>query len=103
MGQTIKILGSKKFKSRVIKETSYGIVDDYGEKDNSMELMKVDNHLEIEWIIGKEEDVVHIGIETNGKDIVGYDGVFEIPKQSIELLKECGFNTKEIEDEMIEE
>jgi len=30
-------------------------------------------------------------------NITGFDGVFEISKQAIELLKECGYNTLEIE------
>ena len=96
MQETIKIIGTKKFKSRVVKGTAYGIIDDYGEKDNSMELMRVGNNLLIEWIVGNEEDSVEIGITTVGKDVTGYDGVFEIPQQAVELLKECGFNTKEI-------
>lgn len=93
----IKVLGTKKFKSNIVRETAYGVVEDYGMKDNIMTLQRVDNNLMIEWIVGDEEDYAEIGIENVGKDITGYDGVFELPKEAIQLLKENGFNTEEVE------
>ena len=97
MQETIKIIGTKKFRSRVVKETAYGIVEDYGEQDNVMTLQRVGNNLMIEWVVGDELDYAEIGVYTVGKDVTDCDGVFEMPKEAIELLKECGFNTKELE------
>jgi hypothetical protein len=95
----IKVLKTKKFSSIAYKETAYGIVENYGQQQQTMKLMRVDKSLLIEWVVGDNMDSAEIGIEAVGMDIVGYDGVFEIPKQAIELLKEAGFNTKEIEEE----
>lgn len=94
----IKILGEIHFKSKVIRETIYGVVEDYGEQDNTMRLMRVGNNLMIEWDVGV--DYAEIGIWTVGMDVTEYDGVFELPKEAIALLKQCGFNTKEIEDDV---
>lgn len=93
----IKKIAEKIFKSRVVRETAYGVVGDYGEQDNTMTLMRVNNNLMIEWEVGDELDYTSIGIETVGHDVIGYDGVFEIPKEALELLRDAKFNTKEIE------
>jgi len=97
MQQTIKVLGEKKFKSKVVKETAYGVVDDYGEQENVMTLQRVGNHLMIEWVVGDELDYAEIGITTVGKDVTDCDGVFELPNEAVQLLNDCGFNTKEVE------
>jgi hypothetical protein len=94
---TYKLIDEKKFKSRVVKETAYGIVNDYGMKNNTMQLVRTGDNLQIEWNVGDDEDYVEIGIETVGKDVTGYDGVFELPKQALQLLKKNGYNTKEVE------
>lgn len=99
MQETIKVLGEKKFRSMVVKETAYGIVDDYGVVDNKMTLQRVGNALFIAWEVGKdgEIDYAEIGITTVGKDVTDYDGVFDLPREAIQLLSELGFNTKEVE------
>jgi hypothetical protein len=58
----------------------------------------------IEWEVFDEQgnvmDYVEIGISTgrdNKKKIIDYDGVFELPKQAIDLLKKNGFDTSEVE------
>lgn len=97
MNTIIKVIGMKKFRSNVVKETAYGIVDDYGEQDNVMTLQRVGDHLMIEWVVGDDLDYAEMGVYTVGKDVTELDGVFEAPKEAIQLLKECGFNTEEIE------
>lgn len=97
MQETIKVIGEKRFNSRVVRETAYGVVEDYGMKDNVMTLQRIGNYLMIEWVVGDDEDIAEIGITAVGKDITDYDGVFELPREAIQLLKECGFNTQEIE------
>lgn len=46
------------------------------------------------------EETEHIGIfvEENTKNIIDYDGVFEVPKETIEFLKEQGFNVDYLTD-----
>ena len=36
-------------------------------------------------------DSIGMEIEFNGGEVTGYDGVFELPTQAIELLKHAGF------------
>lgn len=50
---------------------------------------------EIEWTIEKLGMVEHIGIWCNQKKLCDYDGVFELPKEAIELLKHAGFTVGE--------
>lgn len=48
---------------------------------------------DIEWIYGLDtdnEDVVNIGIWWKGRTLDEYDGVFNLPKQAISLLRKCG-------------
>lgn len=49
---------------------------------------------EIEW--DRPETVGHIGFHCSGKTLEGYDGVFELPKEAIQLLKHAGI---EVEDD----
>jgi len=36
--------------------TTYGIIHDYGEVNNTMTFRRVDNRLEIEWVVGNNID-----------------------------------------------
>lgn len=75
---------------------------------SSMELYQFDEDSEpepftqIEWYVQEIDEIVHMNIEyhiENGKKIVtGYDGVFELPEQAIELLEKNGFNCDEVKD-----
>ena len=99
----VSILGKLRFKSRVVKQTAYdSLVYDYGIIDNTMTLVQGKTILYIEWDVGEDEDYVEIGIESDGKIVTGYDGVFELPKESIQLLQSCGFDTKEVENNEVE-
>jgi hypothetical protein len=92
-----KIIGIKKFKSRVTLDTLYGRVADYGMVENTMTLVENDNQLSIEWEVGDDVDYTEIGLVRVGKKITEYDGVMDLPKQAGQLLRHFGFNTKEIE------
>ena len=94
---TYKVIDEKKFRSRVTKDTAYGRVADYGVQDNTMRLVRVGNNLLIEWHVGDDMDYAEIGIFTAGKDVIEVDGVFELPKEAIQLLKKNGYNTEEVE------
>ena len=42
------------------------------------------------------EVVAEIGLWFNGKSVVDYDGVFELPKQLIEWLQSMGYTTEDL-------
>jgi len=94
-----KIIGVKKFKTQVTKDTSYGQVADYGNVDNTMTLVEGEKQLYIEWEVGEdgELDYAEIGIDTVGKKVTGYDGIFNLPKEAGQLLRRHGYDTKEVE------
>jgi hypothetical protein len=50
----------------------------------------------IEWDIPSLGETEHIGIEVDGKNVTGYDGVFEMPEQAITMLEELGFDCSEV-------
>lgn len=68
-----------------------------GRFNNSMELWKLGpNHYEIEWVFSPvnspdDEDVEHIGLTFDGKTLTDYDGVFELPKEAVKLIRKAGF------------
>ena len=98
--ENIEILGEKKWEGRVVKETLYGVIADYGIVMNTMQLIRDGTDLEIYWMVNDGEDLideVEIGISTVGKTVYDYQGVFELPDQAIELLNEYGLNTREVE------
>lgn len=43
----------------------------------------------------REEHYAEIGLEFDGKDLVDYDGVFELPDEVAETLKEAGYKVLE--------
>lgn len=96
-------IATKEFKSRVVREYSAGPVENLGIFNNTMELYHIENNeYLIEWSSDDEEIYVQIGIWVENiwvknKKVTDYDGVFELPKQAIELLKNNGFNTQEVE------
>lgn len=99
-----KDLREMRFTTRVVSENSFGVVDDYGNRENLMIFhpdSNQDNYSFIEWAVldddGEVIDYAEIGIFTEGKKVVDYDGVFELPIQAIQLLKKNGFNTKDVE------
>lgn len=52
------------------------------------------------WVVfgadGEDIDGAEIGIWTAGKKVIEYDGVFELPKEAVQLLNEYGLDTKEV-------
>jgi len=83
------------FRTNLVKEySSTSFVEHLGQFDQTMELFntKHDSYL-IEWDIPDAEETVHIGIfvESGTKNVIDYDGVFELPKEAIEFLKKNGF------------
>lgn len=93
---------TKTFKSELVKEYSSGAVEPLGEFESEMNLYIHEGGETggIEWIYEDEEgyeDVVEIGLWFEGNKVTDYDGVFELPAQAIEMLKENGYDTDEVE------
>lgn len=93
------------FKSPINVDNGYVNIPQ-GEHESTMELLSFDQGdcieplIQIEW--DNPVDVVHMNIEyynEKGNNIVtGYDGVFELPKQAIQLLEKNGFNCEEVKE-----
>jgi len=93
-----KIIAEKTFRKKVWSETAYSRRP-IGLCDNKMTLIGVKGQYLIQWEVENEdyEDEVDIGIWTVHNKVVEYNGVFEIPVEALELLRENGFDTTEIE------
>jgi hypothetical protein len=97
---SMNLIAEKKFVSELVSETSmsaYGTP--LGKHESTMSLYGFQDDPDyyfIEWDIPTLEEVENIGIwcEDGTKVLRDYDGVFELPEQAIELLKENGFDTE---------
>ena len=61
------------------------------------EIIETGNGL-IEWVYNvgtDEEDVEHIGVRWENRELVDYDGVFDLPAQAITLLEQAGIQVGE--------
>ena len=68
------------------------------EHESTMELFAYpDGSYMIEWDIPTMDVVEHIGIWHEDKRVTDYDGIFELPQEAIDLLKENGFDTTDVE------
>jgi len=95
----------KEFKSKIVQEFSCtSKVNDLGMASNKMTLRIADDKAtgdilwEIEYDNDEDEgDEVGIGLWFEGNRVTDYDGVFELPTQAAELLRENGYNTDDVE------
>ncbi len=93
------------FKAELVLESSYSVAD-IGEHDNTMTLWASDTPgvYQIEWVYEDargDEDVEHIGIWVDkDNELVDYDGVFSLPKEALQLLKNAGISTSEHERDL---
>lgn len=64
-----------------------------GIKISEMELFTNDNETPtgIEWIVNDGEFVEGIGLWFDGRTLTDYDGVFELPKEAIKLIRKAGY------------
>lgn len=80
-----------------------------GEHESTMELYQHPGNYKqglligIEWVVetlGWAEQIgIEWGFDNFGKKVVtGYDGVFELPEQAIQLLERNGFNCEEVKN-----
>jgi hypothetical protein len=96
MPQFIKVAETE-FDAQVVKEYQSGSVERYGMLHNSVRLyLYTPTYYNVEWEAG-DLDVVHIGVWTDSnKKLTDYDGVFSIPKEIVQFLKDNGFDTSYI-------
>lgn len=91
----------KKFESEIFREYSASPnLESLGKAKCTMELYMSENSNRgcIEWEVEYDNgdyDFESIGLwfEEGTKILCDYDGVFAMPKQAIELLEECGYNS----------
>jgi hypothetical protein len=72
-----------------------------GEMNNEMEMF-FENGVptEIEWVVEDDLFVEHIGLTFERKVLVDFDGVFELPKEAIQMIRAAGFTVpKEFEED----
>ena len=64
-----------------------------GEHESTMELFTNENGTPtmIEWDVDALGQLEHIGLFFDGRTLIDYDGVFELPKQAIKLIRKSGY------------
>lgn len=93
-------IAEKEFVAELVLETSMSsVATPLGKRKSTMTLYGFDedpDYFFIEWDIPSLDECENIGIwcEEGTKTLRDYDGVFELPAEAIELLKENGFNTE---------
>ena len=82
------------FSSVLVLETSMSpMVKRLGDSISTMELFTDDDNVPsmIEWDVEELEITEHIGLWFEGKELVGYDGVFELPTEAVKLIRKGGY------------
>lgn len=93
-------IAEKTFVAELVSETSMSAyATPLGKHKSTMTLYSFPDDPDyyfIEWDIPTLDECENIGIwcEDGTKILRDYDGVFELPAEAIELLKENGFNTE---------
>ena len=95
---TIQTVATKKFKTRVVNQSTYGTNQDFGEATNTMKLKKEGKDIWIEWGVTTPPLFFSIPLYIEKNQIVDYDNVFSLPREAIQLLKKAGYNTSAVED-----
>lgn len=84
----MKELGVLKFETEIFRDNGHSKAVSLGVKENVMTLYEMEkDYYMIEWEYGKN-GFEQIGIYCENKTVVDYDGVFELPKESIKLLRQ---------------
>ena len=81
-------------KKQFIQEGSWGAVTLAGKFESTMTLYETSGFarsLFIEWDIPGLDMVEHIGLEMEGKRVVGYDGVMSFPHPAYRWLRSLGY------------
>lgn len=96
----MKSIAKKTFTSPINVDTGTVSIPQ-GDHESTMELFAFPGGgYQIEWDIPSLETTEHMNIEVEHRTVTGYDGVFELPLQAIELLEENGFNCDQMREDM---
>jgi len=97
-------IAQKTFTSELVLETSLSpVASKLGKHKSTMILYAFGkenpDYYFIEWDIPSLNEVENIGIwcEDGTKNITDYDGVFQLSNEALELLRDNGFNTENVE------
>ena len=88
---TMQKIAEKAFVAELISEGSWGSRD-FGKHKSTMTLYAEGAHYFIEWDIPDLEQTEEIGLTFEHKTLTGYDGVFNLPREAISLLRNAGFH-----------
>ena len=88
-----------RFTSNVNSENSCASTS-LGTHRSEMKLYRTDGGVPrmIEWVVGDEVAVEHVGLVVDGLKVVDYDGVFEIPEEVCDWLEYLGYDCAEVRD-----
>lgn len=62
-----------------------------GTHSSTMTLYEDEGIYQIEWHIPALDEVYHIGLIFEGTTLVDYDGLYDLPKEAIALVRQAGF------------
>lgn len=99
MSSNCEIRAAIEFWGDLVEEYSAGRSVNLGLHYNRMELRSDPGCIIWNWggSPGEYDDEAFIGLVIEDNAVVDYDGVFELPRQAIVLLKMCGYNTEKVE------
>ena len=86
------------FEAELVREYSAVLhVESLGRRRQRMTLyLQDEGHGLIEWDAGDDGEGAVIGLIIEGRRVVDYDGVFELPMQAAKLLEAAGYDTAEV-------
>jgi hypothetical protein len=87
---TTAIATIKLAKQAIVRESTYG-TRDLGKHASTMTLHCEKSRFFIEWDFPSLETTEHIGLEMEGKRVVGYDGVMSFPRPAYKWLRSLGY------------
>jgi len=93
MTSKLETLATTKFApQQFIQEGSWGLRTLQGKHESTMTLYRWTGGTPfIEWDIPGLNEVEHIGLELEGKRVVGYDGVMSFPRPAYKWLRSLGY------------
>jgi hypothetical protein len=93
----MKVIKEIQFEANIVREySSKPKVDDLGRQKCKMTLYRSEKNesngaIEFE----TESECVGIGLTFSKNELLDYDGVFELPREAIELMESCGIKVGE--------
>jgi hypothetical protein len=90
-------IATLEFETELVREYSaVPAVESLGRRRQRMPLyLQDEGHGLIEWEAGEDGEGAVIGLFFEGRRVVDYDGVFELPVQAVELLEAAGYDPAE--------